>query len=427
MHKLLVVIRREFIERVRTKWFIIGTIFGPILMATIVVLPMLTADQGARTRTVVVLDATTDGLGVRLTSLLQQTGSLDVAREAVPLAELHDRAAERARLVGGKGPLDGIFLLTDAAAAAGQAEYQGSNVSSLTDMRVLLTALRTTVFTERLSREGVDPAVVGRAQIPVDLATVKIQNGKVTGESGKSSFFFAYATWFLLYIAILVYGVQVLGAVVEEKSTRIVEVLVSSLNPFHLMAGKVIGVGLVGLLQMGIWLGAGKLLVDHRVEVARLLGQGDGVAQVIGNMSLPTIPVATVGVLLIYFLLGYFLYAAMFAAVAAMVNTETEARQAQVPVTMLLVVPSMLMIGILNNPDGQMALTFSLIPFTSPIGMPVRWAAAPVPLPHLAASIAILIATVAGIMWIAGRIYRVGILAYGKRPGLRDIVRWVRG
>jgi ABC-2 type transport system permease protein len=278
-----------------------------------------------------------------------------------------------------------------------------------------------------LRREGVEPSVVGRAQIPVELATVKIQNGKVTGESGQTSFFFAYATWFLLYMAILLYGVQVLGAVVEEKSSRIVEVLVSSLKPFHLMAGKVIGVGAVGLLQLGIWLGAGKLLLDRRAEVAKLLGQSDQVVQAIGSMSLPSIPLATVGVLLVYFLLGYFLYAAMFGAVAAMVNTETEARQAQTPVVMLLVIPSMLMIGILNNPDGQMALTFSLIPFTSPIAMPVRWAAAPVPLPQLAASIAILIATVAAIMWVAGRIYRVGILAYGKKPGLKELVRWVRG
>ena len=161
--------------------------------------------------------------------------------------------------------------------------------------------------------------------------------------------------------------------------------------------------------------------------MAKLLGQSDQVVQAVRSMSLPSIPLATVGVLLVYFLLGYFLYAAMFGAVAAMVNTETEARQAQTPVVMLLVIPSMLMIGILNNPDGQMALTFSLIPFTSPIAMPVRWAAAPVPLPQLAASIAILIVTVAAIMWVAGRIYRVGILAYGKKPGLKELVRWVKG
>jgi ABC-2 type transport system permease protein len=324
-------------------------------------------------------------------------------------------------------PLDGFLLISDATVAEGKAEYRGSNVSSMSDMRTLQATLRASVFAERLQREGVEPSVVGRAQIPVEMATVKIRDGEVTGESGEASFFLAYMIWFLLYMAILLYGVQVLGAVVEEKASRIVEVLVSSLRPFDLLAGKVIGVGAVGLLQLGIWLGAGKLLLDRRADVARMLGQSAEQAAAIGSLSLPEVPITTVVLFLTYFLLGYFLYAAMFAAVAAMVNTEAEARQAQTPVVMLLVIPTVLMIGILNNPDGNMALTLSLVPFTSPIAMPVRWAAAPVPLTEVAGSIAILFATVVVITWIAGRIYRVGILAYGKKPGLKELVRWVKG
>jgi ABC-2 type transport system permease protein len=427
MHKLLVVIRREFVERIRTKWFIISTVLGPVFMAAVIVLPILMAGKGAKERNIVVLDATTDDFGAQLANALEQTGSVKATRQPVPLANLEDRAGELAKNVGGRASLDGIFLVTDDATADGHAEYRGSNVTSMTDMRTLQVALRSTVFTERLRREGVEPSVVGRAQIPVDLKTVKISNGKVTGESGESSFAFAYFTWLLLYVAILLYGQQLLGAVVEEKASRIVEVLISSLKPFHLMAGKVLGVGAVGLLQMAIWLGAAKLFIDRRADVARLFGQSDAAAQAIGSMSLPTVPLATVAVLLTYFVLGYFLYAAMFAAVAAMVNTEAEARQAQIPVTMLLVIPTVMMIGILNDPDGQMALTLSLIPFTSPVAMPVRWAAAPVPLPQLTASVVLLLATVALITWIAGRIYRVGILAYGKKPGLKELVRWVRG
>jgi len=227
-------------------------------------------------------------------------------------------------------------------------------------------------------------------------------------------------------MAILLYGVQVMGSVVEEKASRIVEVLISSLKPFHLLAGKVVGVGAVGLLQMGIWLGAGKLLLDRREDVVRLIGKPEAAAAV-GQMALPQVPFATIVLFLAYFLLGYFLYAAMFAAVAAMVNTEAEARQAQTPVVMLLVIPTVMMIGILNNPDGSMALTLSLVPFTSPIAMPVRWAAAPVPLAQVGQSLAFLVATVIAITWVAGRIYRVGILAYGKKPGLRELVRWVKG
>jgi ABC-2 type transport system permease protein len=426
VHKLLVVIRREFIERVRTKWFLIGTILGPVFMGLIIVLPLLVAERGVADRSIVVLDATSSGFGERLTTAINQIPKVQATRRGVPLERLEEEATALAREVGTTG-LDGMLLVTDNTVEDGRAEYRGANVSSLTDMRTLGATLRATVFSTRLEREGVEPGLVARAQIPVDLATVKIRDGKVTGESGESSFFLAYIIWFLLYIAILLYGVQVVGAVVEEKSSRIVEVLVSSLKPFHLLAGKVVGVGAVGLLQMGIWLVTGKLLLDYRGSVARLVGQSPEAAAALGQMSLPSVPLGTIVLFLTYFLLGYFLYAAMFAAVGAMVNTEAEARQAQTPVTMLLVIPSLLIVGVLNNADSPMAVALSLIPFTSPIGMPVRWASAPVPTSDVALSIALLFVTVAAVTWIAGRIYRVGILAYGKKPGLKELVRWVKG
>lgn len=426
MRKTWVVIRREFLERVRTKWFIIGTVLGPVFMGLVIVLPILMAERGGGERTVIVVDATSEGFGARLADALTRLPRLDVQRRPVAAADMEEVAGELAREVD-TTPLDGFLLISDATVEDGKAEYRGSNVSSMSDMRMLQATLRSSVFAERLQREGVEPSVVGRAQIAVEMATVKIRDGEVTGESGEASFFLAYMIWFLLYMAILLYGVQVLGAVVEEKASRIVEVLVSSLRPFDLLAGKVIGVGAVGLLQLGIWLGAGKLLLDRRADVARMFGQSAEQAAAIGSLSLPEVPLATLLLFLTYFLLGYFLYAAMFAAVAAMVNTEAEARQAQTPVVMLLVIPTVLMIGILNNPDGSMALALSLIPFTSPIAMPVRWAAAPVPLTEVAGSLAILFGTVVVITWIAGRIYRVGILAYGKKPGFKELMRWVKG
>jgi ABC-2 type transport system permease protein len=425
MRKIWVVIRREFIERVRTKWFIIGTVLGPVFMFGVIALPILMAEKGARVRNVVIVDATTTGFGERLTAMLAQSGSVQATRLTVDTPDLEGTADSLAGRVG-QG-LDGFLLLTDAVVDDGRAEYRGSNVTSPTDMRTLQVTLRGAVFSERLRREGVEPGVVSRAQIPVDLATVNIRHGKVTGESGQASFFLAYVMWFLLYMAILLYGVQVMGSVVEEKTSRVVEVLVSSLKPFHLLAGKVVGVGAVGLLQMGIWVGFGKLVLDRRAELAGLLGGGSEATAALASMPFPEVPVATVVIFLSYFLLGFFLYAAMFAAVAAMVNSESEARQAQTPVVMLLVIPTVLMIGILNNPDGSMALALSMIPFTSPIAMPVRWAAAGVPGVQVLGSIALLAATVLAITWVAARVYRVGILMYGKKPGIRELVRWVRG
>lgn len=424
MRKIWAVIRREFLERVRSKWFIIGTVLGPVLMFGIIAIPILVGERGGN-RTVAVLDATTTGFGERLTGMLNGVGTVIAQRVITDAPSLEDAAASLARRVELEA-IDGFIIVTDAVVDDGIAEYRGRNVTSLTDMQTLQVILRNAVFSERLRREGVDPSLVARARIPVNLTTKKIRDGQVTEESGEASFFLAYAMWFLLYIAILLYGIQVMGSVVEEKTTRVIEVLTSSLRPFQLLAGKILGVGAVGLLQLGIWVGFGKLMLDQRVRVASLLGQGEEAAA-LANLSLPEVSFMTIAVFLAYFLLGYFLYAAMFAAVAAMVNSEAEARQAQTPVVMLLVIPTVLMIGILNNPDGSMAVALSLIPFTSPIGMPVRWAATPIPLTELAGSLAILVATVVAITWIAGRIYRVGILMYGKKPGIRELIRWVRG
>ncbi|HEX9730152.1 MAG TPA: ABC transporter permease [Gemmatimonadales bacterium] len=424
MNKIWAVIRREFVEKVRTKWFIIGTVLGPVLMFGLVALPILMADKETH-RSVAVLDATATGFGERLADALDRADALATRLVPVDLVELEDAADSLAVAVTAK-ELDGFLMVTDAVIDDGRAEYRGTNVSSLTDMRTLEVLLRNAVFAERLRREGVDPAVVNRAQIRVGLTTKKIREGKVTEESGEASFFLAYAMWLLLYIAILLYGVQVMGSVVEEKTTRVVEVLVSSLKPFQLLSGKILGVGAVGLLQLGIWVGFAKISLDKREVIARMFGGGEEVAA-LASISMPEVPLATIALFFSYFLLGFFLYAGMFAAVAAMVNSEAEARQAQTPVVMLLVIPTVLMIGILNNPDGAMAIALSLIPFTSPIAMPVRWAAAPVPLIEVFGSLAILTVTLVGIMWVAGRIFRVGILMYGKKPGVRELIRWVRG
>src|SRR5262249_34584284 len=138
----------------------------------------------------------------------------------------------------------------------------------------------------------------------------------------------------------------------------------------------------------------------------------------------PHLSLATSAIFLSYFLLGYFLYASMFAAVASMSSSESEARQAQTPIVMLLVVPTVLMIGILNDPGGRLGQVLGIVPFFSPIAMPVRWAAAPVPVPELVISLIVLALTVVGITWLAGRIYRIGILMYGKRPSIPEVVRW---
>jgi ABC-2 type transport system permease protein len=422
MRKIWVVIRREFVEKVRNKWFIIATVLGPVMMAALVVVPIMVAERGSGRRVIAVLDLTSGGFGERVAELLSAPQALEAMRLEVDVASLAFVADSLTAAVGVKR-LDGYLIVTDEAVEDGQVEYRGSNVSSFNDMRMIQRLVQEAVLIERLDRVGVNPDLVARAQIPVQMRTVNIRGGRVTEESGEARFLLAYAVWLLLYIAILLYGVQVMGSVVEEKTTRVIEVLISSLKPFQLLAGKVIGVGAVGLFQFLIWGVCGWVLFHRRDQVLEMLGVDAALGQ---EMPLPEISAATVVIFLVYFLLGYFLYAAMFAAVASMSSSEAEARQAQTPVVMLLVIPSILMIGIIQQPDSGMAATLSLIPFTSPIAMPVRWAAAAVPMQEVVASVAILLFTLWLVTWVAARIYRVGILMYGKRPSPRELVRWVR-
>ena len=390
-------------------------------MVAILILPVLVATSGGRERSIAVVDLTTGGFGARLTEDLDHSQPIRASRVPSNVVDLESVADSLARLVGLK-VYDGFLIVSDQALQDGEAEYRGTNVSSPRDMQILSRYVEESALTERLTRAGVDPGAVRRARVDVHIRTTKLTGVKGSAESGEGSFILAYAMWFVLYIAIIVYGVSVMGSVVEEKTSRVIEVLVSSVRPFQLLAGKITGVGAVGLFQMLIWGICGTILIDNQAHIMRLLHLAQGAA----SPSLPHVSALTAAVFLTYFVLGYFLYAAMFAAVASMSSTEAEARQAQTPVVMLLVVPSVLMIGILNDPGGSLAKALGLIPFFSPIAMPVRWAATPISPGELTLSLGILAATLLLVTWTASRIYRVGILMYGKRPSLLELIRWVR-
>jgi ABC-2 type transport system permease protein len=417
--KVFAVIRREFVERVRTRWFWIGTILGPLLMVGIIGFQLLLAGRGAGERRITVLDRTTTGFGTRLAAQLgAAVPRFHVTRiVGTPRTEDQLLSAVEAK------QLDGFLLVNDSTLEYGVAEYRGSNVSSVADMEQLQSALHRLIFAARLERNGIDTLVVQRAEVRMRLAIHKITGRKLTGESGTQSFATGFGMAILLFVAILMYGVNVMSSVLEEKTTRIVEVLVSSLRPFELMVGKVIGAGAVGIVQLTVWVVSAKALsgMQHRLPAGA--GAPGGASPV---LQFPSIPAATLIIFVLYFLLGYFLYAAIYAAVGAMSSTEAEARQAQVPVQLVLMVPYLSFFGLLNDPNSTLAFWMTLIPFWSPIATPVRWSATPIPLVELAASLAILLVTVVLVTWIASRIYRVGILMTGKRPNLKELIRWVR-
>jgi ABC-2 type transport system permease protein len=422
MRKVWAVIRREFVERVRTKWFLISTILGPVFMIGLMVLPaLLTARAGGKSD-VVLLDEGSPELAGRLEFQLERTRRFSVT--VVPSSpDRHQGAADSLTREVQAQRVDGFFAVSPSTVESGLVEYRGRNVSSLRDMGILESTLRGALVTERLTRRGVDPAVVQEAQERIRVRTGRITRRGVSGESAEATFFLGYFVGLILYMVILLYGINVMRSVLEEKQTRIVEVLVSSLRPFQLMLGKVVGVGGVGLFQFSIWALAGYAMVRYRTPLLEQLGVP---ASATSSFQLPSVNAALVLISATYFFLGYLLYSSLFAVVGASCNTDSEAQQAQQPVMMLLVVSLMTMFAVLQDPGGELAWWASMIPFSSPIVMPIRVAASEVPAGQLALSVTAAIGGSLVVIWGSARIYRVGILMYGKRPGLRELLRWAR-
>jgi ABC-2 type transport system permease protein len=436
MHKIWAVIRREFLDKVRTRAFLIGTLLFPLLMIGLSLLPLLLNRRESSPKHIVVVDGTSGDVGVKVTDALsasRRQGSTDARYNVSRVPATGRTDAVRDSLVAfvglegaGSEALDGVLVLTDQSVDAGRIEYLGVNVGSMGDMNKLESELQTALRLERLRRAGIDPFVAMPALRPVDVVTQKVTAGRLSGESGSTSFILAYIMGLVLYVVMLMYGIQVMSSVVEEKTSRIAEVLMSSVTPFQMMLGKVFGVGAAALLQVVIWGTTATLLTTYRTGLAKLFGASPEALASMATVKLPSLRPDLLVVFLIYFVLGFLLFAAMYAAVAAMCNSQQEAQQAVVPVSMTMVVGYVTMFSMLNDPSGSLATTLSLIPLLAPFIVPVRYSLAPVPLPELLLSIALTFGAMLLVVWVAGRIYRVGILLHGKRPKLAEVLRWVR-
>ena len=436
MRKVWAVIRREVVERVRTRAFILSTLLFPLLMGVLVVLPAFLMGRTSGTRSVALVDATSDDLGSRIEAVMQgerigqrpgalpryrvqrfpALGRATLVRDSlVPYTGLSRRRA---------GGWDGILVVTDSTTPNGRADYYGANVASFRDMQELERTMRPLVIAKRLQGIGVDLETVMKSVQGIDLATTKVSNGRLTGESGASTFALAYAMGFILYFALLLLGTQVMTSIIEEKTTRIVEVLASSLTPFQMMLGKVVGVGLVALIQLGIWASIAAYLGSHQAEVMQLFGVAPGAGQ--PAFALPAMPAELLVVFFLFFALGFLLYAAAYAAVGAMCSTVQDSQQLQMPVMLFVLAGFFSTFALMRDPNGTAAQVLSFVPMLAPFAVPLRYSISPISPLELAGSIAVTVLGMLLIVWLASRIYRVGILSYGKKATLRDMVRWVR-
>jgi len=435
MRKIWAVIRREFVERVRTRAFILSTILGPVFFGIMFILPGYLMSRDTGIKRIAVVDGTSTEFGSKIAAALGASrtgpGTAARARYAITRVPASGREIEvRDSLVRMTGlskksadGFEGLLLVSDSSLVTGRLHYLGANVGSFRDVGELEGVTRRLVVVERLTGMGVDPSQVMKSQEGIDLVTAKVADGKLTGESGAATFFLAYAMGIILYIALLIFGSQVMMSIIEEKTSRIVEVLASSLTPFQMMLGKVVGVGMVALLQIGIWTGAATLFSTYKEPIMSALGvTSSGPVP----LSLPSMAPDLFLVFLIFFALGFLLYAAAYAAVGAMCNTTQDAQQLQFPVMMFVIAGFFSVFAVTRKPKGTAALVLSYVPPLAPFVVPMRYSIAPLPWTQLGGSILASLAGLVLVVWVASRIYRVGILSYGKKASLRDMVRWIR-
>ena len=429
MNKILIIIQREFLKRVRTKGFIILTITMPFIMAALVFVPLwLSSIENDEQQKVAVIDPT----GVYAKAL---KASKSFAFSAQPVITEEMRSED--------SPYDAVVAISgDLVKNNGKVTIYSHKEIPGNMLDYIQSKLNETVQKQKLEATGIAglDKIIDDVQRDVNMKTVKWSK---EGDEQASSTYVAIIVGgiftLLIYIFVITYGGMVMQSVIEEKTNRIIELLVSSVKPFQLMMGKIIGVMLVGIVQMALW---GVMLsiimtvasVGFGLSQAQSIAAGQPKPSPTMNMSQDTqelltaivnLPYAEIGLMfIIMFVGGYLLYSSFFAATGASINEQEDANQFVVPITMITLFGLYAAMYSIENTDGPLAFWASLFPLTSPIVMMIRIPFG-VPLWQELLSIALLYASAFLMIWIGGKIYRVGILMYGKKPSIKEIIKWM--
>jgi ABC-2 type transport system permease protein len=405
-----VIARREFLERARSKWFLAITLLGPIGIVALVVVPALLIGNPEGTKVDIV-----DRSGV-LAAAMSENLAAARWKPTIVAADTTD-AEEMARIRDRK--INGFLTIPRDALGGGRIVYRGDNGSNQIVDRTLREVVRLVVQAARGKRLGVDPTRLEEILKPGAFEPQQT-NGKTEATSGGVLFLIGYALAYILFLVITGYAVAVMRSVVQEKTSRVMELMVATVKPRSLMAGKILGVGGAGLLQIAIWLAIAALALAYRDQILGAMGASAG------QVSLPPLTLDQIALALAFFVLGYFFYASMYAAAGAMVSTEQDTQQVQLPVTLVLVVGMVSVTSVSGNPRGVTAEILTTIPFWSPLLMPMRYVLGGATAVDVVIALAILLISTVLIARAAARIYRMGILMYGKRPSLQELLRWLR-
>jgi ABC-2 type transport system permease protein len=448
MRKFLAVVKREYVQKVRSRMFMLMTVVGPLVLSFFVVAPALIfkIKAGGPVRIAVI-----DQTGKLYQSLYQSVMNNDADYEPGPdpmdpkelrkntgqrmqeldegqensfvFEEVHADAGdlmqarkELDRRVLAK-ELDGYLILPPDILRDGKPEFFARNPGDVGTRRLLREHLSRAVRKQRLAEANIDARVVQQLSEPVSLdSTMRVGANGGAGDRGEG-FVLVFGAGFIMYLTILMYGQMVLGAVIEEKETRIAEILFSSVRPFTLMMGKLVGVSLVALTQLAIWGLAFTAFALYGVGVLST----QGVA-----LHVPHVPFVHFVYFGLFFILGYFIYSTIYALIGSMVTTAQEGGQLAMPIVFLPLIGFYLFLPISRSPDSSLAFWVSMFPFFSPMTMLTRIVTQTPPLWQIALSLLVGFGTVAVLTWLAARVYRVGMLMAGKKATIPEVLRWVR-
>jgi len=431
MKKMAAVFKREYMQAVRKKSFIIMTFLFPVLMAAMFFVPSLMMLRGIGEKKVVVLDAT----GKLRDSFVSPAARQDPRRgrrDVSPLLKveyvdrtgdpaLHDSAKPYLDRLAQKrkdGQLDGVLLVPADALTSAEArlKYYTRTSTDFIGQERLSSLANDGVRRVRLQGHGLKPGEVDQLMTRMGVDSLQVSKTGEQKSGGAAGFMIGFLLVALLFIPSFVYGLEIMRGIIQEKSERVVEVLISSMRPGDLLVGKILGVAAVGLTQVSVWLimlgGAGAF------AAATAAFAGVNVRQFIR----PSMFIYFA----IFFVLGYLTYVCVYAIGGAISNSDKDANQIVQPIIMIMMLPWFLMAAIITNPDSTLAVGFSLAPVFGPMTMFVRTLVSEPPLWHVLVSIGVSILTIISFFWVTTKIFRVGILSYGKRPTIPELWRWLK-
>jgi ABC-2 type transport system permease protein len=435
MNKMIAVFKREYLQTVRKKMFIIMTFLLPFLMALLLAVPATLVRRGLKEKTVVVVDGTgklgrafgelkaESSLPKSMQQLEQNNAPTKIRSRYVGAADGDaDRAAEPylrdLRGAGDGAAIDGVLVVPATVLSDTNAKatfYSRSSADVIAQERMSRTLTRA-LQRLRIEETGVDASKVDQILSDVDVSAVQLSKSGEKKGGGEMNLFIGFIFGALLIMPVMLYGVEIMRGIIQEKNDRIIEVLVSSMSPTHLLSGKILGLAAVGLTQTGVWLLMGALGGAYTAVTASMAGLN------VMQFLRPEVFLYFI----VFFILGYLMMVCMYAVGGAACNTERDAQQLLAPMIMVMMLPWFLMMPILTNPDSTLATVLSMVPLFAPMAMFARVLVSEPPLWQVFLSIGLTVATIWGMLVMTAKVFRIGVLTYGKRPTIPELWRWMK-